>query len=380
MEIGNWKFSSRLIKIIYFYQAMSFSIGIVGLPNVGKSTLFKALTKKQVDAANYPFCTIDPNVGVVAVPDERLDALTNLTHSKKTTPTTIEFVDVAGLVKDAHKGEGLGNQFLANIRETDAIVQVIRAFKDENVVHVAGKVDPESDKETINLELIFADLETINKRIAKNEKEARGQNKEALAIRPILEKLKTGLEAGKPAKEIITDEEETSLIKDLNLLTMKPMIYVLNVDEDGVLPASTKAPAGKQDSDYLTISAKIEAELADLAPEEAKEYLKELELDASGLDRLIKKAYETLGLITFLTTGEDETRAWTIKRGAKAPPAAGVIHTDFEKGFIRAEIINWRDLIDAGGEHQAREKGLIRLEGKDYVMKDGDVAHFRFAV
>ncbi|MEK7653033.1 MAG: redox-regulated ATPase YchF [Patescibacteria group bacterium] len=359
---------------------MSFSIGIVGLPNVGKSTLFKALTKKQVDAANYPFCTIDPNVGVVAVPDERLDALTNLTHSKKTTPTTIEFVDVAGLVKDAHKGEGLGNQFLANIRETDAIVQVIRAFKDENVVHVAGKVDPESDKETINLELIFADLETINKRIAKNEKEARGQNKEALAIRPILEKLKTGLEAGKPAKEIITDEEETSLIKDLNLLTMKPMIYVLNVDEDGVLPASTKAPAGKQDSDYLTISAKIEAELADLAPEEAKEYLKELELDASGLDRLIKKAYETLGLITFLTTGEDETRAWTIKRGAKAPPAAGVIHTDFEKGFIRAEIINWRDLIDAGGEHQAREKGLIRLEGKDYVMKDGDVAHFRFAV
>ncbi|MEI6288202.1 MAG: redox-regulated ATPase YchF [bacterium] len=349
---------------------MSFSIGIVGLPNVGKSTLFKALTKKQVDAANYPFCTIDPNVGVVAVPDERLDKLAVVSKSAKIVPTTIEFVDIAGLVKGAHKGEGLGNQFLANIRNTDAIVQVVRQFSDTNVIHVDGRVNPDSDKETISLELIFADLQTIDKRISTIDKEVRAGKKEALETKPILEKLKKELEQGKLANEVITDEEEKLLIKDLCLLTIKPMIYVLNVDEDKIF----------QETDYLTISAKIEAELSELPEEEARIYLQDLNLDASGLDKLIKKAYETLGLITFITSGEMETKAWTIKHGSRAPQAAGVIHTDFEKGFIRAEIINWQDLVNCNGEAGAKEKGLIRLEGKDYVMNDGDVAHFRFSV
>lgn len=347
---------------------MSFSIGIVGLPNVGKSTLFKALTKKQVDAANYPFCTIDPNVGVVAVPDPRLEALGKVSNSEKIVPTTIEFIDIAGIVKGASKGEGLGNKFLANIREVDAIVQVVRQFSDSNVIHVAGKVDPDSDQETINLELIFADLATVEKRYDTNSKEVRAGKKEALELQPILERLKSGLEEGKLANEIVTDSEERFLVKDLCLLTMKPMIYVLNVDEDRVF----------QETDFLTISAKIEAELAELPEEEAQTYLKELQLDSSGLDRLIKKAYDALDLITFITSGEMETKAWTIKRGTKAPQAAGVIHTDFEKGFIRAEVVNWSDLVEAGGEARAKEKGLIRLEGKEYVMQDGDVCHFRF--
>ncbi|MFA5020920.1 MAG: redox-regulated ATPase YchF [Patescibacteria group bacterium] len=348
---------------------MSFSIGIVGLPNVGKSTLFKALTKKQVDAANYPFCTIDPNVGVVAVPDERLEKLAVVSKSAKIVPTTIEFIDIAGIVKGASKGEGLGNKFLANIREVDAIVQVVRQFSDANVIHVANKVDPESDRETINLELILADLQTVEKRLETNSKEVRAGKKEALELQPVLEKAKAGLEAGRLALEVITDSEEKLTLKDLCLLTMKPMIYVLNVDEDRVF----------QETDYLTVSAKIEAELAELPAEEAKAYLQELKLDASGLDRLIVKAYQTLGLITYFTSGEMETKAWTIKAGTKAPQAAGVIHTDFEQGFIRAEIVNWRDLAEAGGEARAKEKGLIRLEGKEYVMADGDVAHFRFA-
>lgn len=347
---------------------MSFSIGIVGLPNVGKSTLFKALTKKQVDVANYPFCTIDPNVGVVPVPDERLEQLAKVSNSAKIIPTTVEFIDIAGIVKGASKGEGLGNKFLANIREVDAIVQVIRQFSDTNVTHVSGKIDPNSDRETINLELILADLTTIEKRYENNQKEVRAGKKEALELQSILERLKIGLESGKLANEIITDQEEKKLIKDLCLLTMKPMIYVLNVDEDKIF----------QETDFLTISAKIEAELAELPPEEAKIYLKELQLDASGLDRLIKKAYDALDLITFITSGEMETKAWTIKRGTKAPQAAGVIHTDFEKGFIRAEVINWKDLIEAGGEVKAKEKGLICLEGKDYIIQDGDVCHFRF--
>ncbi len=348
---------------------MSFSIGIVGLPNVGKSTLFKALTRKQVDASNYPFCTIDPNVGVVPVPDERLEQLGKVSNSAKIVPTTIEFVDIAGLVKGASKGEGLGNKFLANIRETDAIVQVVRQFSDANVIHVEGKVNPESDRETINMELILADLQSVDKRIDTNAKEVRAGKKEAKELEPILIKLKTGLDAGKLANEIISDPEEIELVKELHLLTIKPMIYVLNVDEDKIF----------QDTDYLTVSAKIEAELSELPEAEAKEYLKDLSLDASGLDRLIVKAFEALNLITYITSGEMETKAWTIKRGWKAPQAAGVIHTDFEKGFIRAEIINWKDLVDAGGETKAKEKGLIRLEGKDYVMQDGDVAHFRFA-
>ena len=352
---------------------MSLSVGIVGLPNVGKSTLFKALTKKQVDASNYPFCTIDPNVGVVAVPDERLEKLAKVSNSIKIVPTAIEFVDIAGLVAGAHKGEGLGNKFLANIRNTDAIVQVLRDFTDKNVTHVQGRVDPESDKETINLELIFADLQTVDNRLGKNEKLAKGDNKEAKILQPILEKLKTGLEAGQLAIDIITDEEEKLLVKDLNLLTMKPMIYVLNVDE------SYFSSGAKPASDYLPISAKIEAEIADLSPEEAEKFLKELNLDSSGLDKLIKKSYNTLNLITFFTSGREETKAWTVKKGSKAPQAAGVIHTDFEKGFIRAEVINWQDFVDNQGEVKAKEKGLIRLEGKDYIIQDGDVCHFRFA-
>lgn len=349
---------------------MSFSIGIVGLPNVGKSTLFKALTKKQVDAANYPFCTIDPNVGVVPVPDERLASLAKVSKSEKIVPTAIEFVDIAGLVKGASKGEGLGNQFLANIRSVDAIVQVVRQFSDANVIHVSGKVDPKSDRETIDLELILADLQTLEKRFVSNQKEAHANKKEALILKPILEKLKSGLENGKTAREILTDAEEISLVKDLSLLTLKPMIYVLNADEDKVF----------QETDYIAISAKIEAELAELPEEEAKKYLGELKLESSGLDKLIKKSYDILDLITFFTAGEMETKAWTIKRGAKAPQAAGVIHTDFEKGFIRAEIIDWQALTESGGEAKAREKGLIRLEGKDYVVQDGDVVHFRFSV
>lgn len=348
---------------------MSFSIGIVGLPNVGKSTLFKALTKKQVDASNYPFCTIDPNVGVVAVPDERLEQLAKVSNSAKIVPTAIEFVDIAGIVKGAHQGEGLGNKFLANIREVDAIIQVIRDFSDTNVIHVAGKVDAKSDQETINLELVFADLETVSKRIESNAKDIKANKKEAKELAPILEKLKTGLGNGALARDVITDEEELAAIKPLNLLTAKPMIYVLNVDEDKVL----------QESDFIAISAKIESELAELPPEEAKVYLAELQLESSGLDKLIKKSYEILGLITFFTSGEMESKAWTVKAGSKAPQAAGVIHTDFEKGFIRAEIINWKDLVESGGEAKAKEKGLIRLEGKDYVVADGDVAHFRFS-
>lgn len=349
---------------------MSFSIGIVGLPNVGKSTLFKAITKKQADAANYPFCTIDPNIGVVPVPDERLEILAKISKSKKIVPTTIEFVDIAGLVKGASQGEGLGNQFLANIRSVDAIVQVIRQFSDENVTHVSGKVDPDSDKQTIDLELILADLQTLEKRIISNQKEVHTNKKDSLALKPILEKLKTGLEKGKTAKDILTDQEEINSIKDLNLLTLKPMICVLNVDEDKIF----------QQTDYIAISAKIEAELAELPEQEAKKYLEELKLESSGLDKLIKKSYDILDLITFITTGEMETKAWTVKRGAKAPQAAGVIHTDFEKGFIRAEVINWQDLAQAEGEAKAREKGLIKLEGKDYIVKDGDVVHFRFSV
>jgi len=356
------------MRLLIIKISMSFSIGIVGLPNVGKSTLFKALTKKQVDVANYPFCTIDPNVGVVAVPDDRLEQLAKVSNSAKIVPTTIEFIDIAGIVKGASQGEGLGNKFLANIREVDAIVQVIRQFSDNNVIHVAGRVDPNSDREIINLELILADLAVVEKRYENNQKEVRAGKKEALKLQLILEKLKIGLESGKLANEIITDQEEKKLVKDLCLLTIKPMIYVLNVDEDKIF----------QETDFLTISAKIEAELAELPEAETKAYLKELQLDCSGLDRLIKKAYDSLDLITFITSGEMETKAWTIKRGTKAPQAAGVIHSDFEKGFIRAEVINWKDLVEAGGEAKAKEKGLIRLEGKDYVIQDGDVCHFRF--
>ena len=349
---------------------MSFAIGIVGLPNVGKSTLFQAITKKQVDAANYPFCTIEPNVGTVAVPDERLDTLTAISKSEKIIPTTIEFVDIAALVKDAHKGEGLGNQFLANIREVDAIAHVVRDFHDANVIHVSGEVNPESDKETINLELIFADLQTIEKRRDRLTKLTHGNDKEAQKALAVIDSIKAALEAGQPARSVLLKPEEEIYLKDLHLLTRKPMLYVLNVDENDVL----------QRPGVVTVSAKIEAELAELPADEARAYLQELGWERSGLDRLITAAYELLDLITFFTSGPKESRAWTIKNGARAPQAAGVIHTDFEKGFIRAEIIGYDDFVATNGEAGAKEKGSLRIEGKDYVVRDGDVVHFRFSV
>ncbi len=352
---------------------MSFQIGIVGLPNVGKSTLFKALTKKQVDAANYPFCTIDPNVGVVAVPDTRLEKLALISHSQEIIPTTIEFVDIAGLVKNAHKGEGLGNQFLAHIREVDAIIEVVRDFADKNIIHVEGTVDPERDRDIISLELVMADLETVNKKMASLHKEVKSGNKEIQKNMLLFEGLKTHLEQGNLAREFVCGYEDKKIIKELNLLTIKPLIFVLNVDENhqpGVLEK-------KFGSQVIKINAKLEAELADLPTTELADYLKELNISSTGLDKLITESYRILDLITFLTSGPKETRAWTVCRGAKAPEAAGVIHTDFIKGFIRAEVCAWQDFVAYSGEVGVKEKGLMRLEGKDYVIQDGDTIYFR---
>jgi len=362
-------------------------LGIVGLPNVGKSTLFNSLTKAGAESANYPFCTIDPNVGVVSVPDKRLQVLADLYNSEKIIPAIIEFVDIAGLVKGASKGEGLGNQFLSHIREVDAIVHVVRCFEDSNIVHVEGSVDPGRDIETINLELIFSDLEILERRIARTAKGAKNDKDLAKELE-MLERLKVHLEEGKPAKTFAAEEEESKLIATYNLLTAKPVIYAANVNEedyanDGANNPYVKAVkeiAAKENSEVFVICAKIEQEMAELDDEERKIFLEDLGLEESGLDKLIKASYRLLGLISFLTAGPKETRAWTITAGTKAPQAAGKIHSDFERGFIRAEIVNYDDLVKCGSYNAAREKGLVRLEGKDYIVQDGDVILFRFNV
>ena len=363
-------------------------LGIVGLPNVGKSTLFNSLTKAGAESANYPFCTIDPNVGIVVVPDERLKLLGDMYHSKKVTPAVIEFVDIAGLVKGASKGEGLGNQFLSNIREVDAIVHVVRCFEDTNVIHVDGSVNPLRDIETINLELIFSDLEILERRIAKVAKGARMDKTLGKELN-LLERIKEHLESGKMAKSLVVeDEDELELFKSYNLLTYKPVIYAANVAEDDLADdgasnkgvAAVREFAAGEDSEVFVICAQIEQEIAELEDDEKAMFLEELGLSESGLEKLIKASYHLLGLISYLTSGEDETRAWTIKVGTKAPQAAGKIHSDFERGFIKAEVVNYKDLLEQGSLAAAREKGMVRMEGKEYVVQDGDVILFRFNV
>ena len=364
-------------------------LGIVGLPNVGKSTLFNSLTKAGAESANYPFCTIDPNVGVVTVPDERLNVLGEMYHTKKIIPAAIEFVDIAGLVKGASKGEGLGNQFLANIREVDAIVHVVRCFEDSNIVHVDGSIDPMRDVETINLELIFSDIEVLDRRIAKTARSARNDKAAAKELK-LLEKIKAYLEDGRLAKNFddFEDEEEEELFQSFNLLTAKPVIFAANVTEDN-LPNDGEDNEGVQKlrkyaeeekCEVFVVCAQIEQEIAELEDDEKKMFLEDLGLKESGLEKLIRASYRLLGLISYLTAGEPEVRAWTITKGTKAPQAAGKIHTDFERGFIRAEVVAYDDLIACGSHNAAKEKGLIRLEGKDYVVQDGDIMLFRFNV
>ncbi|MDF2881757.1 MAG: putative GTP-binding protein [Clostridiaceae bacterium] len=363
-------------------------LGIVGLPNVGKSTLFNAITQAGAESANYPFCTIEPNVGVVAVPDKRLDVLEKIYNPKKKVFTTIEFYDIAGLVKGASKGEGLGNKFLSHIREVSSIVHVVRCFDDENIVHVEGTVNPVRDIETINLELIFSDMETMDKRMEKVSKLAKGGDKKSKEELTVMERIKAHLESGNPVRTLDFTDEEIELVRNYFLLTTKPVLYVANISEDDLIGGNhdndyvkqVKEFAEKEGSQVVVISAKIEEELSSLSEDEKKEMLSEYGLDESGLDKLVHTSYKLLGLMSFLTAGTDEVRAWTIKQGTKAPKAAGKVHTDIERGFIRAEIISYDKLIECGSEAAAKEKGYYRLEGKDYVMQDGDIVHFRFNV
>ncbi|MBP2655927.1 MAG: ychF [Firmicutes bacterium] len=368
-------------------MSTNLEVGIVGLPNVGKSTLFNAITKAGAEAANYPFCTIEPNVGVVDVPDARLAKLTDLYNPKKTIPAAMRFVDIAGLVKGAAQGEGLGNKFLAHIREVDAVAQVVRCFEAGDITHVEGSLDPLRDIEIVNTELCLADIETVDKRLDRSRKLLKSGDKKIQTEIELLEKVRAGLETAEPARRTVSQNEEILLLKDLNLLTLKPVLFVANVSEDEVANpeanpyvAVVKEYAAKEGAVVIAVSAKMEAEIAELSEDEAAEFLRELGMSESGLDRLIRASFTLLGLMTFFTAGEQEVRAWTIRNDTKAPQAAGKIHSDIERGFIRAETVGYEDLINAGSYNAAREKGLVRLEGKDYIMRNGDIVHFRFNV
>ncbi|MCO1601443.1 redox-regulated ATPase YchF [Desulfosporosinus nitroreducens] len=366
---------------------MTLHAGIVGLPNVGKSTLFNAITQAGAEAANYPFCTIDPNIGMVEVPDSRLQKLADMVHPKKIVPATVEFVDIAGLVKGASKGEGLGNKFLSHIREVDAIVHVVRCFEDENVIHVEGNVNPKRDIETIDLELVLADMESIEKRSERTSKLLKTGDKKAQGEIALLERLKEVFNQGKGARSLTFTDEERDILKGFSLLTLKPVLYVANVSETGLATAAdnpyvqqVKAIAAEEGAEVVVVCAQIEAEIAELEADEKDAFLEDLGLEESGLDRLIRVAFHLLGLMTFFTAGPIEVKAWTIYQGTKAPKAAGVIHTDFEHGFIRAEVVSYKDFVEYNGINGARDKGLVRLEGKEYIMNNGDIVHFRFNV